>query len=55
MGRNQLRLLKFLIQYKGWITYGTDRSTVNAVKSLQSYGLVETNEFRQVRLAEKAS
>lgn len=51
MGRNMLRLLKFLIKYPSWTTYGHDRSTVDAIRRLRNLGLVETNEYRQVRLA----
>jgi hypothetical protein len=50
MGRHQLRLLKFAIKYSGWQGFGTDASTVNAVRSLVRMGLLEVNEFRQFRL-----
>ena len=50
MGRHQLRLLKFAIKYKGWQGFGTDSTTVNAVKRLVGLGLLEVNEFRQFRL-----
>lgn len=50
MGRHQLRLLKFAIKYKGWHGFGTDSSTVNAIKRLVGLGLLEVNEFRQFRL-----
>jgi hypothetical protein len=51
MGRHQLRLLKFAIKYHNeWHTFGTDSTTVNAVKSLCRLGLLEVNEFRQFRL-----
>lgn len=50
MGRHQLRLLKFAIKHKGWQGFGTDSTTVNAVKSLVRMGLLEVNEFRQFRL-----
>ena len=51
MGKNQARLLRFAIQYPTWHTYGKDRATVNAIRSLASYGVVEVNEHRQFRLA----
>lgn len=50
MGKNQLRLLKFAITYKGWHPYGTDRSTVDAVNSLVGKGLLKVNESRQFSL-----
>lgn len=53
MGRHQLRLLKFAIHYDGWHTYGTDETTVRAIKSLVRLGLLETNEFRQFRLVKE--
>lgn len=53
MGRNQLRLLKFAIQYPGgWHGYGRDRSTVSAVNSLAGAGFLEISDTsRQFRLA----
>ena len=50
MGKNMLRLLKFAIQYQGWQTYGTDRSTVDALGALSAMGLIEMNEYCQFRL-----
>lgn len=50
MGKNMLRLLKFAIQYQGWQTYATDRSTVDALNTLSAHGLIEMNEYRQFRL-----
>lgn len=50
MGKHQLRLLKFAIKYKGWHTFGTDSSTVNAVRSLAAAGLIEVNKHRQFKL-----
>lgn len=51
MGKNQLRLLKFAIKYSSsWHTYGKDRSTVSAIKSLENLGLIITNEHRQFKL-----
>lgn len=50
MGKHQLRLLKFAIKYSGWNGFGTDSSTVNAVRSLCRLGLLEVNEHRQFRL-----
>ena len=50
MGRHQLRLLKFAIRNKGWQSYGTDSTTVNAVRRLVGLGLLEVNDFRQFRL-----
>ena len=50
MGRHQLRLLKFAIKYSGWNSFGTDSSTMNAVRSLVRLGLLEVNEHRQFRL-----
>lgn len=54
MGRHQLRLLQFAIRYPGWHSYGTDPITVRVVRSLESLGLIETNEFRQFRLTPPA-
>lgn len=50
MGRHQLRLLKFAIKYRGWQSYGTDSTTVNAVGRLTDLGLLEVNDNRQFRL-----
>ena len=50
LGRHQLRLLKFAMRYQGWQSYGTDRSTVDAVHALSGMGLVEINDHRQFRL-----
>ena len=49
MGRHQLRLLKFALDYPGWQPHGTDRQTVRAVNSLARIGLIEVNPFRQFR------
>jgi hypothetical protein len=54
MGKNQLRLLKFAIEYPTWHTYGKDRSTVDAIRSLDGKGLIVLNEFRQFRIAIKS-
>lgn len=51
MGKHVRRLLKFAIQYPGWHSYGTDRTTVDAVNCLVGYDLIRVNEFRQFQLA----
>ena len=51
MGKNQKRLLLFAIQYPGWHTWSKDRTTVDAVRAVSSAGFIETNEFRQFRIA----
>jgi len=53
MGKHCLRLLKFAIKYDGWHSYGTDRSTRDAVNVLCGYDLLEVNEYRQFRLKGK--
>lgn len=51
MGKHMLRLLRFALRYPdSWHTYGTDRSTVNAVRRLSELGLLECNAVRQFRL-----
>ncbi len=50
MGKNMLRLLKFAVKYRGWQSYGKDRSTVEAVRRLARMELLELNEHRQFRL-----
>lgn len=51
MGKNMKRLLLFAIHYRGWHTWGKDRSTCDAVKRLCNQGFIETNCYRQFRLA----
>ena len=50
IGKNMKHALKFLGKCAGWITYAKDRPTVQAIYKLKLLGLVETNEFHQVRL-----
>lgn len=50
MGRNAIRLLRFAITYPGWHRYGTDRSTVRAIKRLRDLNFIEVNDHRQFRL-----
>jgi hypothetical protein len=52
MGRHQLRLLKFALRYPNeWHSYGSDRSTVNAVRALARLELLELSPVsRQFRL-----
>lgn len=51
MGKNIRRLLKFAITYPGWHTYAWgERATADAIATLVSYGMIETNEHRQFRL-----
>ena len=52
MGKNMKRLLLFAIRYKGWHTWGRDRSTCDAVRRLQEQGFIETNDCRQFRLTQ---
>lgn len=54
MGKNMLRILRFAISYKGWHTYGRDRSTVDAISRLSNLGLIEVNRFRQFRLKQNS-
>lgn len=51
MGRNVQRMLKFAIEYPTWHTYGKDRATVSALRTLENAGLIVRNEHRQFRLA----
>lgn len=47
IGKNSLRLLKFAIKFQGeWHSYGTDRSTRDAINTLVSLELIECNQFR---------
>lgn len=57
MGKRQLQLLKFAIRYSGsWHSYGVERPTVDAVRSLEAKGLIIVNrKFRQFTLATKAA
>lgn len=50
MGKHAIRLLKFLLTYDGWHSYGRDATTVRAVKRLLELDLIETNECRQMRI-----
>jgi hypothetical protein len=52
MGRHQLRLLRFALDYPSqWHTYGKDKSTTSAVYALASLELIElSKETRQFRL-----
>lgn len=52
MGKNMKRMLLFAIRYRGWHSWAKDRSTCDAVKRLKRLGFIETNEFRQFRLAQ---
>lgn len=52
MTKNQARLLRFAIQYKGWHTYGNDRSTINTLRTLENHGLIEIKGLKQFRLKE---
>lgn len=45
MGRHQLRLLKFALDYPfEWHGYGTDRNTVRAINTLASIGVLELSD-----------
>ena len=50
MGKNMRRLLLFAIRFQGWHTWGTDRSTCDAVRRLREQGFIETNDCRQFTL-----
>lgn len=53
MTKEQVRMLKFAIDYRGWHTYSKDQDTYRTIKSLVKRGLLETNEFWQFRLTTK--
>jgi hypothetical protein len=51
MGTEAIRLLKFLIKYPGWNSYGKERKTVTAVGRLEGLGFIEVDRTtRQMRL-----
>lgn len=50
MGKHIKRLLKFAIENPGWHTWGRDRSTVDTINLLLSYGMIEINKNRQFRI-----
>ncbi len=51
MGKHQLRLLRFVIDFPGWHSYSTDTNTMRALASLDQMGLIERErETRQFRL-----
>ncbi len=50
MGKNVSRLLRFALNHPGWNSYGTDRSTRDALNTLVDYQLIELNESRQFRI-----
>lgn len=51
MGKEARRLLLFAIRHMGWNSYGKDRKTVRAIKTLEDFGFLEVNrETRQFRL-----
>lgn len=56
MGRHQLRLLVFALDFPGWHTYGKDRTTVDALRALEGLGLIERNrDTRQFRIRQPRS
>lgn len=51
MGKHQLRLLKFAIKYPGIHSFGKDRSTIDALRKLATYGLIDIDwDSRQFKL-----
>lgn len=44
LGKHQKHALSFLCGIEGWIEYKSDRATKEAIKRLESRGLVETQE-----------
>lgn len=49
LGKNEKEALNFALKYPGWHCYRNDRSTKNAIKSLQKKGKVEINKFNQFK------
>ncbi len=51
MGKNVDRLLKFAVRFPTWHSFGKDRGTNDAIRTLANKGLVVVNDKRQWRLA----
>ena len=51
LGKLQVAALKFAKKYPGWHTYAKDSTTTRVIDSLQAKKLIDTNQYRQFRLA----
>ena len=40
-GKNQVKLLSFAFEYRGWHTFASDRATTRAVRALENKGCLE--------------
>ena len=50
----QVKLIKFLVRYPDkWHTFASDKQTVSIVCASVNLGIVEINEYRQMRLKSK--
>lgn len=50
LGKNMKHALSFAKKVNGWVTYGKDRATVDAIERLFRLGLIRKNRYRQFKI-----